>query len=153
MKKTILYRDGYKYQLAETYTQLTPIQPRDRIATDFIALDPDGTLIVATGYAWDGPSGPTFDTPCFMRGSLVHDALYQLMRDGHLSIDEHRQAADDLLRDMCKEDGMSSLRAWWVHLAVRSFGKQAADQAAREQPIRAPADDMPELDDGGTPAG
>jgi len=29
-----------------------------------------------------------------MRGSLVHDALYQLMRDGHLDRATHREAAD-----------------------------------------------------------
>jgi hypothetical protein len=43
------------------------------------------------GYAWNGPSGPTLDTRNFMRGSLVHDALYQLMREGRMDNGLRRQ--------------------------------------------------------------
>lgn len=61
-----------------------------------------------------------------MRGSLVHDALYQLMRERHLDYKEHRQYADELLRDICLEDGMSRVRAWWVYQAVHIFAEMAA---------------------------
>ena len=57
-------------------------------------LNTKGHLIIKRSYAWDGPSGPTIDTKNFMRGSLVHDALYQLMRHEHLSSDEWRAVAD-----------------------------------------------------------
>jgi hypothetical protein len=77
------------------------------------------------GYAWDGPSGPTWDTDTFMRGSLVHDAMYQLMRLGCMDR-VHRCYADELLRDICIEDGMWSFRAWYVYKAVRSCGESAA---------------------------
>ncbi len=32
------------------------------------------------------PNGPTIETKTFMRASLVHDALYQLMREEHLEL-------------------------------------------------------------------
>jgi len=60
-----------------------------------------------------------------MRGSLVHDALYQLMREGALPI-VYREEADRLLRRICIEDGMSRLRAAWVLRGVRLGGASSA---------------------------
>jgi hypothetical protein len=64
-----------------------------------------------------------------MRGSLVHDALYQLMRERHLDIDIHRTAADLLLQQICKKDGMTSIRTWWVYQGVRIGGGPSEDPA------------------------
>mgnify|MGYP000297565203 CR=1 FL=1 len=124
--KKIIYRAGYKYQLMKTGTIRTDAYPSQAIQTPFIDLDSDGTLTIKVGYAWDGPSGPTVDTKNFMRGSLVHDALYQLMREGHLNENIHRPVADKLLRKLCREDGMTAVRAWWVYQAVKNFGKSSA---------------------------
>lgn len=88
-----------------------------------IELLPSGRITIRAGYCWDGPSGPTIDTPAFMRGSLVHDALYQLMREEKLP-QEHREPADLLLHDHCIEDGMSRARAWYVLKGVQWFGGQ-----------------------------
>jgi hypothetical protein len=67
--------------------------------------DTKSTRRISKGYAWDGPSGPTIDTGNFMRGSLIHDALYQLMRTGNLPT-SFRERADLLLRKTCIDDGM-----------------------------------------------
>lgn len=133
----IAYRDGYKYQLAEDYSVQIPFAPEADIKTDFVALNRLGVLTIFMGYAWDGPSGPTIDTDNFMRGSLVHDALYQLMREGKLS-QEHRRAADKLLQDICVEDGMSRVRAWWVYEGVRFGGGPSADPANHKPILWAP---------------
>ena len=122
----IKYTAGYKYQLNEDYTVATPIVPQQAIDTHFIKLTMDGVLTVRADYAWDGPSGPTIDTPDFMRGSLVHDALYQLMRERHLDYQVHRKPADRLLRALCIEDGMKELRANAVYDGVRIFGEACA---------------------------
>ena len=90
--------------------------------TGFIGLNPVGMLTVFPHYAFDGPSGPTVDTKTFMRGSLVHDALYQLMREGKLDR-KYRKRADELLREICLEDGMNRFRAWYVYKAVRFAGR------------------------------
>lgn len=134
----IVYKSGYKYQLKEDYVTGIDIKPEAPIITDYIALASDGTLTIKKGYAWDGPSGPTFDTLNFMRGSLVHDALYQLMRERHLDKKKYRDFADRLLQAMCKEDGMSGLRAWWVYQGVRFGGDPAADPANDKPVLRAP---------------
>lgn len=131
----IRYRSGYKYQLAEGYSVKVRVIPQEPIRTEFIALGTDGTLMIKRGYAWDGPSGPTIDTRDFMRGSLVHDALYQLMRDAGLSKEQWRDEADLELKRICLEDGMCRLRAWWVHRGVRLGGDPSASPESRK-PVR-----------------
>ena len=134
----IAYKGGYKYQIVEGYEVDIPVKPEKDIDIDYVKLSPEGHLAIKKGYAWDGPSGPTIDTRDFMRGSLVHDALYQLIREGHLEESEYRDPADRLIRQMCLEDGMNPVRATWVYYALRWFGKPAADPAAKRPVIHAP---------------
>ena len=135
----IRYRSGYKYQLVEEYSVRVVVIPDEDIDTEFfIALSTDGVLVIKRGYAWDGPSGPTFDTKNFMRGSLVHDALYQLMRQGLLLTERWREAADLELWRICREDGMSRIRAWWVHRGLRLGGGPAASPESRKRTHTAP---------------
>ena len=42
-------------------------------------------ICVERGYAWDGASGPTFDTCGAFEAALVHDVLYQCMRLGYVT--------------------------------------------------------------------
>ena len=130
----IKYRDGYKYQLSEDYWILTAIKPEADIITNHISLNRSGALYICAGYAWDGPSGPAIDTKNFMRGSLIHDALYQLMRLGRLDSDRWRKTADEELVRACKEDGMSSIRAWWVYQGVR-FGGGPSSRPEGSRPV------------------
>ena len=143
MTKCIAYKDGYKYQLKQTYAVRIAITPATPIHTEYISLEAPGELTLKEGYAWDGPSGPTIDTPSFMRGSLVHDALYQLMREQHLDHNVYREAADRTLQDICKEDGMWSIRAWWVYHGVRLFADPAADPTDERPLTYAPKDCQP----------
>jgi hypothetical protein len=122
--KSIKFKSGYKYQLVESYSVMTPLRPVMDIAVPFIRLLKTGLLEIDAGYAWDGPSGPTIDTGTFMRGSLVHDALYQLIRMELLSMSK-RAVADQMLHDICVEDGMCKVRAWYV-LKAMAFTKSAA---------------------------
>ena len=131
----IAYKKGFKYQLIEDYSADIPIFPASIAENDYVVLGL-GHIFIRAGYAWDGPSGPTFDTKTFMRGSLVHDALYQLMREGLLSLD--RVWSDRLLRQMCREDGMCRLRAWWVFKGVRWGGRGSASPRGLRAVLRAP---------------
>jgi hypothetical protein len=129
----IKFRAGYKYQLVEDYGIFIEIFPPEVLQSGFLMLEPSGFLHIRAGYAWDGPSGPTFDTLDFMRGSLVHDALYQLMRLGLLDGKKHRKYADLLLEKICMEDGMPKHRARYVYTAVRLWGLPSATEP--EKPI------------------
>src|SRR5574343_418436 len=88
----IKYKKGYKYVLAEDYTCIVDIHPINDIKTDYIELLTDGTLTIKKFYAWDGTSGPTLDGKTNMRGSLIHDSLYGLFREEHLSLKQRKQA-------------------------------------------------------------
>jgi hypothetical protein len=133
----ISYKAGYKYQLAENYRVQVPIKGHT-ISQGPIKLTVDGWLTVRKGYAWDGPSGPAIDTKNFMRASLVHDALYQLMRYERLHPEIYRDRADRLLRAMCLEDGMWRVRAWWVYKAVKTFAARAATAENKRPTLEAP---------------
>ena len=120
------YRKGFKYQLAEDYQIKINICPVDPIKLDFISLTSDGMLSILKGYAWDGASGITIDTKSSMRGALVHDALYQLLRMKLINAC-WRTYADELLRDICIEDGMYKWRANMWYKAVNKLAAFAAD--------------------------
>lgn len=87
----------------------------------WLSLLPNGELWMKSGYLWDGPSGVAIDTPTFMRASLVHDALYQLIKQGLLP-KSARKKADAEMRRICREDGMGWFRSWYAWAAVRVFG-------------------------------
>ena len=126
MKYRLLH--GYKYELVDTVVVQTEITGLEDIATDYIVLWNNGKLFIKSRYAWDGAWGPAFDTKTIMRGSLVHDALYQLMREGFINPrKKYRKYADELLRKICLEDGMCKLRANWVYWAVQSFAKRSSE--------------------------
>ncbi len=137
-KGYIRYRSDYKYQLAEGYKISISIRPKSNIETEFIDLDTDGNLTVKNGYAWDGPSGPVKDTDENMRASLIHDALYQLMRNDKLKSRTHRKAADQKFKDICKADGVSNFWASVYYKALRKFGKPAASPRNKKVVVRAP---------------
>ena len=140
-KQEITYRAGYKYQLENAYIhQLSYVFPdvAYEYETDYLWLGLDKKLIVKKGYAWDGPSGPTIDTKNFMRGSLVHDALYQLMRLGYLDKNICRILADQELYRICSEDEMSWVRTRMMYYSLRVFGNPAARHNAENPIIEAP---------------
>ena len=132
-RDTFEYRSGYKYQVAGGGSVQTDIRPGARIETVYITLELDGLLTVAAGYAWDGASGPVIDRPSVMYASLVHDALYQLERGGHLSRDDWREESDRLFWEICKEDGVFRPLAWAYYVGLRWFGGYAASEDGRKK--------------------
>lgn len=133
------FRSGYKYQLAEDYTHvlLSQFQQDASVDAEYFRLA-NGVLTIRKGYAWDGPSGPTIDTRDFMRGSLMHDCLYQLIHEGYLDKNVCRPLADLELYDICRQDGMNVMRANWVYYGLRIGGNAAARPAAEHPILEAP---------------
>ena len=136
MTACIQFKRGYKYQLqAGCAIRLPELADPTRgpIITYWIELDPDGTMRFRPGYAWDGASGPTYDSKSSMRPSLPHDGGYQLIRMGLLPM-SCRPKLDAAFHRMCKEDRMLPPRAWlWFHL-VRIFAESAA-KPGTERPV------------------
>ena len=120
--------DGYllkKNQLIQT------VMWGHHVTHEYFGLTPHGILFIKAGYFWDGASG-AIDTPDFMRGSLVHDVLYQMLRELHFfgssnkwTRNRHRELreiADRCLIYICDEDGMWKIRQWWVSRALKLAG-------------------------------
>lgn len=128
----IRYKTGYRYQLVTDYhVQLSHVRPEIDIITEYIDLDRTGVLTIRHMYAWDGPSNPIYRflprfilylmLKRFMRGSLVHDVLAQLMRDGYLNSGYFTNINKEL-KTICIEDGMRRIRAAAVFIGVEYLG-------------------------------
>jgi len=134
---TIQYRKltGYKYQTTHHTACQIPDDLFPDIHSSSATVSTAGGYVtfnalqramqIKKGYCWDGPSGPTIDTDNFMRGSLFHDAWYQIFRE-FAYYRQFRNEADKLLKLHCLEDGMSSWRARWVYWGVKTFGRRSA---------------------------
>lgn len=129
----------YKYQLESNYTvpileewgrALSETPWRFGISIEGFVYLREGSLTIISGYSWDGTSGlpELFDNriEALRRGSLVHDALYQLMREKHLDYRNDREMADKLMQQICLEDGLHPALAWLIYTVLRRFGEFAA---------------------------
>ncbi len=121
-KGNLKYSKNNKYTLLEEFVYWTDIMGAT-LDTEFISLAKDGELTIKEFYSWDGASGAV-DSKNFIVPSLVHDALYQLLRLKLLP-KEYRKKADRLLLAMLEENGMSRFRRGYVYRAVRLFGGKA----------------------------
>ena len=137
-KSYIRYRSGYKYQLATRYSMTITIKPKKNIETEFIKLDRKGKLTIKKGYAWDGPSGPVVDTKKNMRASLVHDALYQLMRLEQLSSDNYKDKADKIFQNICIKDGVPKKIASAYYYGLKLGGDPATKPENKKKIHKAP---------------
>lgn len=129
--------ERYKYQLLKDVMAWTGIFGFD-IDTEWYRMRSDGTLLVKKGYAWDGSSGPTWDSNNTMLPSLVHDVGYQILRESQMVpatgdfgaynelFERYRKRWDEVYYDKLIETGTWKIRAWWHHKGVRLFGRKSA---------------------------
>lgn len=132
------YRWDKLYHLDRIYWLDVGLKPSTRIDVGrYINLMPNGVLYIQDGFLF-GPSGPTIDTEGIMRGSLVHDALYAMLRsgkligrlareDGILDHDDLRMTADKWMRHLCYQDGTPEIRCNWIYDALRVGGASSAE--------------------------
>lgn len=133
------YKSGYAY-----YTTEALEVPVDFACPDFpLAVVSDtwlwcrqGRLVIRARYAWDGASFVLFcwmGTPgAWLVPSLVHDALYQALREGKLG----RQYRDEIDRLFCRQlraRGVSWLVATVAYWCVRVGGNFAV---RKTNPVR-----------------
>ena len=114
----IAYIEGIKYWLATDYAVQTAVHPPYDITTEYIDLTMTGLLTMRHGYPWDGPSGICPDIKEMMRGSLVHDAFADLMRQGFLDFDKFFHKINRELEKICEEDGVSDFAGDLIFAAV-----------------------------------
>ena len=119
------YSKGYKYRLEENLIISTGIIPHRAIRHQHIKLSITGVLSIQKGYSWDGASGITIDTENTMIPASIHDAFYELMRKGYISLIQ-RSKVDTLFYKLLLKGGMNKLRAWIWYRAVDRYALDAA---------------------------
>lgn len=131
----IKYRErDFKYQLVEDYSVDTSMVGFE-VNQELFQLSKGGKLTIHAGYAWDGASGPTFDTADSMRGSLVHDVLYQMMREKFIPV-ACKDLADWIFYQILIEDGMSESRAGIWHMAVSRYAESSCRPGSGSKEIK-----------------
>ncbi len=137
MKITYWDLRRYKYETEGNHTYQTGLRLPANITSSggWVVFHSNGELEIKDGYHWDGPSGPARDTKNAMGGSLVHDAFYQLMREGLLDDDVWRPIADEIYERICLEDGMSKFRSWYHFTGIAWFAGFAAKPTDKPQNI------------------
>ncbi len=78
--ESLYFSRGYKYVVKKPYHFTLDIKPEQECDLMFLKMDMEGNILVLPGYPWDGASGPTWDTLNSMKGSLIHDVGYRLIR-------------------------------------------------------------------------
>lgn len=133
------YKSGYKYVSQENESlKLTFDLKLDKpIVTDFIEISVDNIITIKKYYAWDGCSGPTWDTKSTMRAGKFHDALYQLMRMDLVSR-KFRKEIDEFFYQILIADGCWAIRAKYYYQGVRVGASFAAKKKNRRKIITAP---------------
>ena len=117
----VYYAKGFKYRLTRRLVLQSSVFPPEDIITPDFEIHTDGILIGHPGWSYDGPSGPTWDSPCSMRAAGGHDIPYEAMRKGLLDW-SFKQAIDDDFYGWLLEDGMWVWRAKAWHKAVTECG-------------------------------
>lgn len=127
------YKGKAKYQLVEDYVIDIEFSWAVDIEADLVKLAANGMLTVRTGFAWDGVTGLAFDTRNFMRASLVHDALYHLMRQTGTNPKLHEKA-DELFLNIAKLDGVNPLRAR-AHYTSLYLARKTGLMPGKKRPV------------------
>lgn len=115
-----------EFHLIGPYTVSTNIQGYSLSANHLgdrnrvIQLSITGMLTIPHDFVWNGPTG-SFNFDFLMRGSCIHDALYELFNSkNHKELhDELKLQADLELFRVCIEDGASPITAWAVYNIVK----------------------------------
>ena len=130
----------YKYRTIRELIGFTGIIGKP-VKTEFFELFFDGAVKVYPGYAWDGCSGPTWDTKNTMFAGLLHDIGYQCLREERLikwenyqndlehyrmDWEELRETIDNMFDYLLDKDDMSWVRRSYYHWGVRTFGAKHA---------------------------
>ena len=116
------YKSGYRYKTDEEYSCVLPFISYDAKQISIWVSFVDDRLVIANGYAWDGAStGLPWTPKKWIRPSLVHDAIYQLIREGQLPM-ERRVDADAVFHQLLLENRVNYIVALFAYAAVRLFG-------------------------------
>lgn len=119
MSRDFVYDTGIKHFAADHFNEELNYR---------IVLTPDGILTIHKGFIWNGPTA-CYPFDCTMRGSLAHDAFYELFSEkvGAIDRDSVKTQVDELLGKMFDDDGCNPAFSRLAVLAVR-YGSKLVEE-------------------------
>jgi hypothetical protein len=138
LQDKIAYTHADKFVLGKDAIFKLSFAPQYTVDTSYARFTPDGVLIVKRGFLWSA-NFPAMNTENTRPASLVHDALYELIKDGHLPRKPFKNLADMVMRDVLLECGILDARAWAWYMAVQIGGDNALN-APRPALMYSPVD-------------
>lgn len=138
------YQKVQGFRVYKTWSYQTNIATDRRIRTYYIDLI-EGLLVMKRGFCFEGSApGPKWFLKLIgilgkksKRGYCAHDAVYDLIRKGHIET-RWKGYADDLMHEIHKRDAMVRPSAKIVYKAVVNFADFAIDPANRMKVLKAP---------------
>lgn len=113
----------YKYELRRHITFGLPIEFTTTFGNQYLFVLKGGSWVqVRESYAWDGASFFPDFANCLIP-SLIHDVLYQLLREGKAG-NVTRSIADEIFYRACRRCGVSWITARIMWVGVRLFGRR-----------------------------
>lgn len=132
------YTAGWKYKTEEDIEVTVPEMGLVSAEHTLYILLLSRELRISKSYAWNGASFVLFKwfgTPeSWMVPSLIHDALYQLMRESKLT-PTYRRTVDGIFYRLLRERGVSWVVAIVAYWAVRLGGNYAMRHGARVREV------------------
>ena len=138
------YRKVQGFRVEETWEYPTKIAVDRIIRTEWVDLV-QGLLVMKRGFCYEGSvPGPKWFLRFLgilgrksKRGYCAHDALFNLMKNGHLE-PFWKEEADKLMHEIHLRDGMAKPAAKVVYRSVVAFGASSIDPANRVKVQTAP---------------
>ena len=127
-KGKIKYKEGFRFYLADDFFILIEGLPDVAVLETYKMSLSNGSLRISRGYMWDGP----WKNKKMIRGFLVHEALYQLIRLGYLDY-SWRLKANAVLCKILVADGVFRGFAFLIKKFFDVFGSVASKSGRKIQ--------------------
>lgn len=126
LKRQIAYVKADKFILGRDEFFSLPFKPKETIRTSYCTFYDNGDLHIKRGFLWSA-NFPAINTENTKPASLLHDCIYNLIKDGFLPREPYREHGDRLLYDVLIECNVLQYRAFAWYKAVQLGGDEALD--------------------------
>lgn len=115
---------GWVYTLRTNYSENFPaLRGIFYNPNEYVCVFPTGDISIRFGYSWDGATC-TLNTKDLIEPSLIHDALYQCLREG--ADKSLKKIADLVFYDALLRNGVNKFVAWVMYQAVSNFAPKSS---------------------------
>lgn len=121
----VFYKEQqHHFRLLNDVDVATSISLAHEFKTPYLAMSEAGHLKIKAGYRWSLPWYVYSHSPEWVKAVLVHDALYELIRLGVVTV-QHKKQIDQLFVYLCKAAGVKRMGIFWVYFLLYCFVRVA----------------------------